>query len=82
MTWQVHVYGSATEELGHWCAAHDLPLHVFDWRSQYETAGILRNALYLLRPDSYVGLADPSASVRVLERYALERRGHGKRIKA
>jgi hypothetical protein len=45
-----------------------LPLHVFDWRSQYETAGILRNALYLLRPDSYVDLADPSASVRVLER--------------
>jgi 2-polyprenyl-6-methoxyphenol hydroxylase-like FAD-dependent oxidoreductase len=82
MTWQVHVYGSATEELAHWCAAHDLPLHVFDWRPQYETAGILRNALYLLRPDSYVGLADPSASVRVLERYALERGGHGKRIKA
>jgi 2-polyprenyl-6-methoxyphenol hydroxylase-like FAD-dependent oxidoreductase len=82
MTWQVHVYGSATEDLAHWCAAHDLPLHVFDWRSQYETAGILRNALYLLRPDSYVGLADPSASVRVLERYALEHGGHGKRIKA
>jgi hypothetical protein len=82
MTWQVHVYGSATEELAHWCAAHDLPLHVFDWRSQYETAGILRNALYLLRQDSYVSLADPSGSVQVLERYALERGGHGKRIKA
>ena len=81
MTWQVHVYGSATEELAHWCAAHDLPLHAFDWRSQYETAGILRNALYLLRPDSYVGLADPSASVRVLERYAMEHGGHGKRVK-
>ena len=81
MTWQVHVYGSATEELAHWCAAHDLPLHVFDWRSQYETAGILRNALYLLRPDNYVGLADPSASVRVLERYAMERGSLGKRAR-
>jgi 2-polyprenyl-6-methoxyphenol hydroxylase-like FAD-dependent oxidoreductase len=82
MTWQIHVYGSATKELAHWCVAHDLPVHVFDWRSQYETAGILRNALYLLRPDSYVGLADPSASVRVLERYALECGGRSKRIKA
>jgi 2-polyprenyl-6-methoxyphenol hydroxylase-like FAD-dependent oxidoreductase len=81
MTWQVHVYGSATEELAQWCVAHELPLHVFDWRSQYEAAGILRNALYLLRPDSYVGLADPSASVRVLERYALEHGVHGKRVK-
>jgi FAD binding domain len=60
MTWQIHVYGSATEELAHWCVAHDLPVHVFDWRSQFETAGMLRNALYLLRPDSYVGLAGQS----------------------
>jgi 2-polyprenyl-6-methoxyphenol hydroxylase-like FAD-dependent oxidoreductase len=81
MTWQIHVYGSATEELARWCVAHDLPVHVFDWRSQYETAGILRNALYLLRPDSYVGLADPSASVRVLERYVIERGSLGKKTR-
>jgi len=29
----------------------------------------LRNALYLIRPDSYVGLANQSGSVDILQRY-------------
>ena len=40
MTWQVHVYGSASAELADWCACHDMPLHVFDWRREYEAAGL------------------------------------------
>jgi len=67
--WQVHVYGSASTELAAWCAAENLPLHKFDWRSEYEAAGLARDALYLLRPDTYVALADSSGDVGVLERY-------------
>jgi 2-polyprenyl-6-methoxyphenol hydroxylase-like FAD-dependent oxidoreductase len=37
-------------------------IHVFDWRSEHEAAGLARNALYLLRPDTYVALADPSGA--------------------
>jgi hypothetical protein len=37
-------------------------------------AGIAQNALYLLRPDSYVALADPSGSPGGLEQY---RAAHG-----
>jgi 2-polyprenyl-6-methoxyphenol hydroxylase-like FAD-dependent oxidoreductase len=70
LTWQVHVYGTATTELADWCAARGLPLHVFAWQPAHEAAGLARNALYLLRPDSYVALADPSGSPAVLERYA------------
>ena len=66
----VHVYGTASTELADWCAARGLPLHVFDWRPAHEAAGLARNALYLLRPDSYVALADPSGSPGALERYA------------
>ena len=69
MEWQIHVYGAASEELTRWCAAHNLKLHVFGWESVCETAGIAQNALYLLRPDSYVALADPSGSPAILERY-------------
>jgi hypothetical protein len=47
---------------------------LFDWQSEHETAGIARNALYLLRPDSYVARADPSGSARVLERYATQQK--------
>ena len=73
IAWQVHVYGSASAELTGWCAAHGLALHVFDWRAAHETAGLGRDALYLLRPDSYVALADPTGSPRAVERYRAER---------
>jgi 2-polyprenyl-6-methoxyphenol hydroxylase-like FAD-dependent oxidoreductase len=69
MAWQVHVYGPVTEGLTNWCAAQNLKLHVFPWHPAYEAAGIAQNALYLLRPDSYVALADPSGSPAMLERY-------------
>jgi 2-polyprenyl-6-methoxyphenol hydroxylase-like FAD-dependent oxidoreductase len=69
MVWQVHVYGRARPDLAAWCREHDVPLHVFAWRSQYEKAGIIRDALYLLRPDTYIGLVDRSCSVEILQRY-------------
>ncbi|MGI8839606.1 MAG: FAD-dependent oxidoreductase [Caulobacteraceae bacterium] len=73
MVWQVHVYGTATGELTGWCAARGLSLHLFVWRPEYEAAGLQRDALYLIRPDSYVALADLSGSPRVIERYRAER---------
>src|SRR5713101_5388824 len=54
LVWQVHVYGRAKPDLAAWCDEHDIPLHVFAWRSQCEEAGITRDALYLLRPDTYI----------------------------
>jgi hypothetical protein len=69
MDWQVHVYGSASTELTAWCAARDMPLHAFGWRAEYEAAGLARDALYLLRPDSYVALADAAGAPGALDRY-------------
>jgi 2-polyprenyl-6-methoxyphenol hydroxylase-like FAD-dependent oxidoreductase len=77
MGWQVHVYGSASAELAAWCAAQNVPLHIFDWRSEYEVAGLARDALYLLRPDTYVALADGSGAPNALDRYFAE---HGIRL--
>jgi 2-polyprenyl-6-methoxyphenol hydroxylase-like FAD-dependent oxidoreductase len=73
MDWQVHVYGSAGAELSTWCAAHNVPLHVFGWRSEYGAAGLARDALYLLRPDTYVALADASGVHDALDRYFRDR---------
>jgi 2-polyprenyl-6-methoxyphenol hydroxylase-like FAD-dependent oxidoreductase len=69
MGWQVHVYGSAGAELAAWCAAQNVPLHTFEWRSEYGVAGLARDALYLLRPDTYVALADGSGAPSALDRY-------------
>jgi hypothetical protein len=74
VTWQVHVYGSASAELAGWCARHEVPLHVFNWRSEHEAAGLARDAIYLLRPDTYVALADASGAPDALERYCADQR--------
>src|SRR5579872_7341975 len=68
-SWQCQLYGSASEALKRWCLDHALPLEVFPWREGLQVA---RDALYLLRPDGYVGLAEPSGSVDALERYAAD----------
>jgi 2-polyprenyl-6-methoxyphenol hydroxylase-like FAD-dependent oxidoreductase len=69
MCWQVHVYGEATAPLRTACAAGGLPLNVYPWNRACEAAGLKRDALYLMRPDSYVALADPAADPAVLQRY-------------
>lgn len=71
--WQAHVYGVARPELRDWCAAHGLPLHVFGWEPAHEAAGLARDGVYLLRPDTWVGLADPEQSVAALEGYLAAR---------
>jgi 2-polyprenyl-6-methoxyphenol hydroxylase-like FAD-dependent oxidoreductase len=67
--WQVHVYGEASGELSDWCAQKKLPLHVFAWTPDHGYAGLAHNALYLLRPDTYVALAEASGSPAALDRY-------------
>ncbi|MEK1886978.1 MAG: FAD-dependent monooxygenase [Phyllobacterium sp.] len=63
--WQVHVYGAASADLRNWCMRHGLLLNIFPWRQDYLGTGLARNAMYLLRPDTYVALAayqqDPDA---------------------
>jgi hypothetical protein len=73
MGWQVHVYGKAGDMLRRWCGSHSLPLHEFAWREEFEARGLARDALYLLRPDTYVGLADESGSTEAIERYFSQR---------
>ena len=72
--WQVHVYGTARGSLGEWCATHGVPLHVFAWSEAHAEAGLARDALYLMRPDTYVALAEGSGEPDILQRYFAERR--------
>jgi 2-polyprenyl-6-methoxyphenol hydroxylase-like FAD-dependent oxidoreductase len=73
IAWQVHIYGAANEELCAWCALHGIAVHAFDWHHEHEAAGLVQNAAYLLRPDTYIALVDPTAHPQVLERYFAER---------
>ncbi len=54
--WQVHVYGNAAPELTQACETRNLPVHVYAWRAEMESAGLQQDAAYLIRPDGYVAL--------------------------
>jgi len=67
--WQIHVYGSVKPQLATWCADRNLPLHRFDWSSAHEKAGLARDAVYLIRPDTYVALVDTGGTSHAIESY-------------
>ncbi len=73
LRWQAHVYGAPRPRLADGCAKRGLPLKVFPWTPEHARAGLEQNALYLIRPDGYVALADESASADSLERYFVAR---------
>jgi hypothetical protein len=67
--WQVHVYGTPGPGLAEVCSARGMPLHTFGWVSTMEKAGLTRDAVYLVRPDGYVALADSGTSPAPLVGY-------------
>ena len=69
LDWQVHVYGDAAPAIRALCKVRKLSLHVFPWRPEMDRTGLQRNAVYLVRPDGYVALADPNGSAAVLTSY-------------
>jgi 2-polyprenyl-6-methoxyphenol hydroxylase-like FAD-dependent oxidoreductase len=74
ITWQVHVYGSATAELRNWCRAQQVPLHFFGWHDAHDKAGLTRDAAYLLRPDTYVAVVATTDLVSHLQSYVEQQR--------
>jgi 2-polyprenyl-6-methoxyphenol hydroxylase-like FAD-dependent oxidoreductase len=79
VAWQIHVYGTARPELAEAAAHAGLPLHVFAWDRAAEEAGLAEDALYLVRPDGHVALADGSQDAPALDRFLarLHLRGRG-----
>ena len=76
LEWQVHIYGKALHEIRAVCAERHLALHEFGWQPAMGRAGLQRDALYLLRPDGYVGLAAPEQSALTLTAYLQARAIH------
>ncbi|MNS83315.1 hypothetical protein D3C72_1170990 [compost metagenome] len=74
--WQVQVYGAVSASLVQWCSGRGIPVDVFIWSPAHQAAGLMRDAVYLIRPDTYIALAWSNAGAEVLENYFNE---HGLR---
>jgi 2-polyprenyl-6-methoxyphenol hydroxylase-like FAD-dependent oxidoreductase len=74
LKWQVHVYGEPAASIVELCGARGLQLQRFPWQAPFRQAGLTQNAIYLVRPDGYVALADPTQSAQSLLQY-FETRG-------
>ena len=73
LAWQVHVYDAVRPELEDWCARRGIALWRRDWCDACQAAGLARDAVYLMRPDTYVALAARDAGPAELDAYFAQR---------
>jgi hypothetical protein len=76
LAWQVHVYGDPRHGIADACSGLSLPIHAYAWTPEMGRAGLVRGALYLVRPDGYIALADPEGDPQRLGRYFTSRGLH------
>ena len=69
LRWQVHVYGAASADLLAFATRTNLPLHEWPWTAAGRRAGLEHDALYLVRPDGYIGFARKEQDVEALRAY-------------
>lgn len=69
LDWQVHVYGMVRAEIRSLCSRLNLAVHSWPWAPECARVGFVEDALYLVRPDAHVALADESQSCDRLEAY-------------
>ena len=67
--WQIHVYGKADDYVKRWARRAPHSSRGLRVDRPMRHAGLRENALYLIRPDTYVGLALPAPSVDGVEHY-------------
>ena len=73
MDWQIHVYGETAPDMRSVADGRNIPLHIFSWDAGMKRAGLLRNAVYLVRPDGYIGFADAAGNASALGKYLNEK---------
>ncbi|MFN2602575.1 MAG: FAD-dependent monooxygenase [Gemmatimonadaceae bacterium] len=74
LTWQVHVYGAPRRGVKELCDSLHLQLQIFPWTKAVERAGFTRNAVYVIRPDGHVAIADEGAAPQKWGEYFTRRK--------
>jgi 2-polyprenyl-6-methoxyphenol hydroxylase-like FAD-dependent oxidoreductase len=64
LDWQVHVYGVVAPSFREDLSALGLAVHEIPWNERAATAGLRRDAAYLVRPDGYIAVASRDQDAR------------------
>jgi hypothetical protein len=72
LAWSAHVYGDVPAGVAEACREMGLSLSRFPWQPGMRDAGFSPGGFYLLRPDGYVALAEPTCTPQRLRDYFLQ----------
>lgn len=70
--WQVHVYGDPPIPFRKDCEAAGMKLVLFPWTDKFRAAGFTRGAMYLIRPDGHVAMAERTPDYAAITQYFKE----------
>jgi hypothetical protein len=73
LDWQVHIYGRASPGFSNALSTLNLPVHQFPWNQAAGKAGLMEDAMYLVRPDGHVALACAKQDAEALKVFAAVR---------
>jgi 2-polyprenyl-6-methoxyphenol hydroxylase-like FAD-dependent oxidoreductase len=69
MDWQVHIYGEAHPSLRRWCHERGIPMHAYRWHQGMADSGLKKDAVYLLRPDTYVAFVSATQDTNSIDNF-------------
>jgi 2-polyprenyl-6-methoxyphenol hydroxylase-like FAD-dependent oxidoreductase len=67
--WQAHFFGIPKAGLNNLFTKKNIPLYIFEWGPETKKAGYLKDALYIVRPDGYIGLVDRTVDISKISKY-------------
>jgi hypothetical protein len=67
--WNAQIFGKASSEIKEFCVQKGISLQVFPWSYDAQKAGFTENAIYLVRPDGYIGFTNPAPCAKALAEY-------------
>lgn len=71
LQWQVHVYGAANPSLHATCRQLGYEIYEIPWQESFANKGFQQDAMYVVRPDGYIGLAWETQNTQILKDYRL-----------
>jgi hypothetical protein len=74
--WQIHVYGDAASQLKEASSQRDKffpPLYEIKWQDDFAKCGLTKGAMYLVRPDGYIAMAESRQDAAAVKKYFKER---------